>query len=93
MIHNLFLVLQVPTTTPFPGAHGVAPGVGLDGFFDDIADDNDDTPPLGLSFISADGGATFLPAADFVAQTYHRPGDFNIMFSLILSDPPSGRRR
>src|SRR5262249_34453648 len=33
VIHNLFLVPQVPTTTPFPGAHGVAPGVGLDGFF------------------------------------------------------------
>src|SRR5262249_46081724 len=23
-----------------------------------------------------------------VAQTYQRPGDFNIMFSLILSEPP-----
>src|SRR5262245_15011430 len=92
-IHDLFLVLQVPTTTPFPGTHGLAPGVGLDGHFDDIADDNDDTPPLGLSFISDDAGASFLPAADFVARTYQRPGDFNIMFSLILSDPPSGRRR
>ena len=92
-IRNLFLVLEVPTVTPFPGVHGVAPGVGLDGFFDDIADDGDDIPALGLSFISDDGGATFLPAADFVARTYQRPGDFNIMFSLILSEPPTGRRR
>jgi len=87
-IDGLFLVLQMPTDTPFPGTHGVAPGVGLDGVFGDRMDDVDTVPPLGLSFISDDGGATFLPAAQFVAQTYQRQGDFNIMFSLILSEAP-----
>jgi hypothetical protein len=91
-IRNLFLVLELPTETPFPGAHGVAPGVALDGFFDDIVD-NDDVPALGLSFISDDGGATFLPAATFLTQTYQRQGDFNIMFSLLLSESPGGRTR
>jgi hypothetical protein len=87
-MQNVFLVLQVPTTTPFPGPSGFAPGVGLDAFVDGIEDGDDDTPALGLSFISEDGGATFIPAADFVAQKYQRQGDFNIMFSLILSKPP-----
>jgi hypothetical protein len=87
-IDSLFLVLQVPTDTPFPGSHGVAPGVGLDGVFGDRMDDVDAVPPLGLSFISDDGGATFVPAAQVVAQTYQRQGDFNIMFSLILSEAP-----
>jgi hypothetical protein len=92
-IHNLFLVLEVPTATPFPGVHGVAPGVGLDGFIGDPAEDDDDVPALGLSFISDDRGERFLPAADFLAQTYQRQGDFNIMFSLILSEPVARRRR
>jgi hypothetical protein len=89
-IEYVFLVLQVPTATPFPGPRGLAPAVGLDGFMEGLIEDNDDTPALGLSFISEDGGATFLPAADFVAQKYQLQGDFNIMFSLILSVPPPG---
>ena len=92
-IQGLFLVLQVPTTTPFPGPSGFAPGVGLDGFVEGIAEDDDDTPALGLSFISDDGGATFIPVADVVAQKYQRRGDFNIMFSLILSKPPPQRNQ
>jgi hypothetical protein len=89
-IEQVFLVLQVPTTTPFPGPRGLALAVGMDGFIEGLMEDNDDTPALGLSFISEDGGATFLPVADFVAQKYQRQGDFNIMFSLILSVPPPG---
>jgi hypothetical protein len=87
-IEQVFLVLQVPTATPFPGTRGLAPAVGLDGFIEGLMEDNDDTPPMGLSFISEDGGATFLPVVDFVAQKYQRQGDFDIMFSLILSVPP-----
>src|SRR5262249_40975542 len=30
-IQNLFIVLQVPTTTPFPGVSGLPPLIGLDG--------------------------------------------------------------
>jgi len=91
-IRNVFLVLEIPAA-PFPGAHGLAPGIGLDGFFGAVADDGDAVPALGLSFVSDDGGATFLPVADFVTRTYQREGDFNIMFSLILSQPRTGRKR
>jgi hypothetical protein len=91
-IEGLFLVLQVPTTTPFPGPSGFAPGVDLDGFVEGIVEeDDDDTPALGLSFVSDDNGATFIPVADFMVQKYQRQGDFNIMFSLILSKPPPQR--
>jgi len=51
-IQNLFIVLQIPTTTPFPGTAGQPPLVGLS---------------LGgplLSFTSADNGATFLRRPD-----------------------------
>ena len=87
-IEHVFLVLQVPTATPFPGPRGLAPAVGVDGFSEDLVEDNDDTPALGLSFISEDGGATFLPVADVMVQKYQRQGDFNIMFSLLFSVPP-----
>jgi hypothetical protein len=71
MIQNLFLVLQIPTTTPFPGVSGQAPLIGLDGGVTP-----NDAPIFGLSFLSNDGGATWT-----------RRNDFNFMFSLIVSNP------
>jgi hypothetical protein len=50
-IQNLFLVLQVPTTTPFPGVSALPPLIGL----------SDISPLFGLSYISDDGGVTFAP--------------------------------
>jgi hypothetical protein len=70
-IQNLFIVLQVPTTTPFPGVHGLPPLIGLE-----------QRPPNGppndpsMSFVSNDGGATFV-----------RVPNFNYRFSLITSKP------
>ncbi len=48
-IENLFLVLQIQGTTPFPGVSGQPPLVGL----------NTTGTIFGLSFLSVDGGATF----------------------------------
>jgi hypothetical protein len=48
-LQNLFLVLQIPTTTPFPGVSGQPPLVGL----------NTAGTIFGLSFLSNDGGVTF----------------------------------
>lgn len=48
-ITDLFLVLQLPTTTPFPGVSGFPPFIGLDL-----------TPPFGTSFFSTNG-STFSP--------------------------------
>lgn len=48
-IQNLFLVLQIPTSTPFPGVSGQPPLVGL----------NTAGTIFGLSFLSDDGGITF----------------------------------
>jgi Matrixin len=48
-IQNLFLVLQIPATTPFPGVSGQPPLVGL----------NTTGTIHGLSFLSNDGGLTF----------------------------------
>jgi len=70
-IQNLFLVLRIPTTTPYPGVSGVAPLVGLDG---NVA--VNDSPIFGYSFFSDDGGATWT-----------RTNTYNFMFSLILSQP------
>jgi hypothetical protein len=77
-IQNLFLVLQIPTTLPFPGVSGQAPLIGLDG---GVA--VNDVPILGLSFLSNDGGVTWT-----------RRNDFNFMFSLIVSNPviPAGQQ-
>jgi hypothetical protein len=72
-IENLFLVLRVPTTTPFPGFNGLPPLIGLDG---GVA--TNDVPILGRSFISDDGGATFTQNATF-----------NFRFSLVVSEPPT----
>jgi hypothetical protein len=49
VIQNLFLVLQIPTTTPFAGVSGQPPLVGL----------NTTGTIFGLSFLSSDGGVTF----------------------------------
>jgi hypothetical protein len=70
-IHNLFLVLRVPTSTPFPGVHGRPPLIGLDGEPGDV----NDVPIFGLSYFSDDGGVTFSQRTDF-----------NFMFRLVLSD-------
>lgn len=44
-LENLFLVLRIPTTTPFPGANGLPPKIGL----------NSEPPILGLSYYCKDG--------------------------------------
>lgn len=85
-IDSLFLILQLPLTTPGPNSE--APQIGLDGFIEGLIEDNDDTPALGLSYISEDGGATLIPAANFISRHTTAVGDFNIMFALILSEWP-----
>jgi hypothetical protein len=54
-IQNLFLVLQIPTTTPFPGVSGQPPLIGLSSV----------APIRGLSFLSNDGGVTFTRVTNF----------------------------
>lgn len=49
-IQNLFLVLQIPTTAPFPGVSGFPPLIGLDG---GVA--VNDVPIFGTSYTSTDG--------------------------------------
>lgn len=71
-IQDLFLVLRVPLTTPFPGISGVSPLVGLDGGQTPPA--VNDVPIFGNSYTSDDGGATWTLTTRF-----------NFMFSLILS--------
>jgi hypothetical protein len=53
-IQNLFLVLRIPTTIPFPGVSGQPPLVGL----------NTTGTIFGLSFLSSDGGVTFTRRTD-----------------------------
>jgi hypothetical protein len=72
-IQNLFLVLQIPTTAPFPGVSGAPPLIGLDG----TPGESNDVPIFGLSFVSDDAGATFTPV-----------NDFNFRFSLRLGHAP-----
>ena len=71
-ITDLFLVLALPPTGPFPGPGGAAPVVGLDG---GVA--ANDAPIFGLSYVSNDGGASFAQVTNF-----------NVMFSLVLSATP-----
>jgi hypothetical protein len=71
-IQNLFLVLRLPTTTPFPGVSALPPLIGLDG----IPGGTNDVPILGRSFTSADGAV------------FTRDTRFNYMFSLVLSSLP-----
>jgi hypothetical protein len=49
-IQNLFIVLRLPTTTPFPGVSGVPPLIGLDG-----GNATNDVPINGFSYVSTDG--------------------------------------
>jgi hypothetical protein len=51
-IQNLFLVLRIPTTTPFAGVSNLPPFIGLDG---GVA--VNDVPIFGLSYVSNDGVA------------------------------------
>ena len=68
-IENLFIVLQIPTSSPFAGVSGQPPLIGLDG---GVA--VNDAPIFGRSFTSDDGGATWT-----------RTNTFNFRFSLVLS--------
>ena len=70
-ITDLFMVLRIPTTTPFPGVSGQPPLIGLDG---GVA--MNDVAIAGLSYVSSDGGATFVQNTQF-----------NFRFSLVLSEP------
>jgi len=58
-IQNLFLVLRIPTTTPFPGVSGLPPLIGLDG---GVA--ANDAPIFGYSYTSTDG-VTFNQVTNF----------------------------
>ncbi len=71
-ILNLFLVLRVPTTTPFPGVSAQPPLIGLDG---GVA--VNDVPIFLQSFTSDDGGVTF-----------NQVPNFNFRFSLVLTEAP-----
>jgi hypothetical protein len=73
-IQNLFIVLQVPTTTPFPGVAGQPPFIGLDGTNNPNVPN--DAPIFGQSFFSSDGGTT-----------WNRDARFNFRFSLVVSRP------
>jgi len=53
-IQNLFLVLQIPATTPFPGVSGQPPLIGL----------NLSGTIFGLSFLSSNAGVTFTRRND-----------------------------
>lgn len=55
-IQDLFLVLRLPTTTPFPGVSGLPPLIGLDL--------GDDAPLFGYSYTSTDG-VTFTQSPNF----------------------------
>jgi hypothetical protein len=70
-IQNLFLVLRLPTTAPFPGVSAQPPLIGLDG-----PAAGNDVPIFGLSYVSDDGGVVF-----------NRNNAFNFRFSLVLSEP------
>jgi hypothetical protein len=73
-IQNLFIVLQIPTTAPFPGVSGTPPLIGLDGGVMP-----NDAPIFGFSFTSTDGGATWTQVPNF-----------NFRFSLVTSLPVGG---
>jgi hypothetical protein len=73
-IQSLFVVLRIPSARPFPGVSGIPPLIGLDG----IPGGVNDVPVFGLSFVSDDGGQTFLPVSDF-----------NFRFSLRLGISPN----
>jgi hypothetical protein len=49
-LQNLFLILRLPTTTPFPGVSATPPTIGLDG-----GNATNDVPIFGYSYLSTDG--------------------------------------
>lgn len=49
-LQNLFIVLRLPTTTPFPGVSATPPLIGLDG-----GNATNDVPIYGYSYVSTDG--------------------------------------
>lgn len=69
-IQNLFIVLRLPATIPFPGVSGIPPLIALDGGVIP-----NDVPIFGRSFFSDDGGTTFT-----------RVTNFNFRFSLRLAE-------
>lgn len=71
-ISNLFLLLRVPLTQPFPGISGVAPRIGLDGT--NSATIANDVPIFPLSYTSSNG------------TSFIRDPRFNFRFSLVLSE-------
>ena len=54
-IENVFLVLRIPTTMPYPGVSGQPPLVGL----------NNTGTLFGLSYISNDAGVNFSRVSTF----------------------------
>lgn len=72
-IGQLFLVLRVPLTQPFPGISGAPPFIGLDGT--NSATVANDSPIFPLSYVSNDG------------VSFRRETRFNFRFSLELSEP------
>ncbi|HEY0511875.1 MAG TPA: matrixin family metalloprotease [Thermoanaerobaculia bacterium] len=58
-IQNLFMVLRVPTTAPYPGVSALPPSIGLDG-----GNATNDVPLYGLSYLSTDG-VTFNQVNNF----------------------------
>lgn len=71
-IDDLFLVLRLPTETPFPGPSELPPLVLIDGFFGRP----NDVPIFGLSYLSLDG------------ELFFQETTVNYMFSLTLSERP-----
>jgi Matrixin len=64
LIDSLFLVLRVPTTTPYPGPSGYAPVIGIDGpYFGP-----NDVPVYGLSYRSFDGQIFFQDDWNYMFQ-------------------------
>jgi hypothetical protein len=72
---DIFLVLRVPTTAPFPGVSALPPLTGLDGGQTPPA--TNEVPIFGLSYTSTDG------------VTFNQNATFNFRFSLVLSTPPT----
>jgi hypothetical protein len=78
-IQNLFLVLRVPTATPFPGFNHLPPLIGIDTVTA--------TTAFGRSYLSDDGGVTFVQRRAATAAGPNTGAlDFNFMFGLVLSE-------
>lgn len=71
-IQNLFIVLRLPTTTPFPGVSALPPLIGLDG-----GNATNDVPIFGYSYTSTDGGVT-----------WNQVTNFNFRFTLVAAPKP-----